>query len=152
MTLYDLTEIETSTGNMPICAVLFHWVLGAQLIAHVAVRLLLRPLEFWRNQSPVYDKVPYDLFLLSCVWFDDYCLLSFSLSDALTRYLWWYIQDHGVIGIQEEVPRVTRSRGLFLINCIELLASLYTLYMNENVLTGYILHYLHHRKIALNPL
>ncbi|KAL6145154.1 hypothetical protein ACLB2K_055842 [Fragaria x ananassa] len=38
-------------------------------------RLLLRPLEFWRNQSPVYDK------------------------------------DHGVIGIQEEVPRVTRSRG-----------------------------------------
>nr|XP_011466582.1 PREDICTED: uncharacterized protein LOC101312069 isoform X2 [Fragaria vesca subsp. vesca] len=40
-------------------------------------RLRLRPLEFWRNQSAVYDK------------------------------------DHGVIGIQEEIPRVTPSRGSF---------------------------------------
>ncbi|KAL6145968.1 hypothetical protein ACLB2K_056651 [Fragaria x ananassa] len=39
-------------------------------------RLRLRPLEFWRNQSAVYDK------------------------------------DHGVIGIQEEIPRVTPSRVL----------------------------------------
>ncbi|XP_024189265.1 uncharacterized protein LOC112193374 isoform X1 [Rosa chinensis] len=38
-------------------------------------RLQLPPLEFWRNQSAVYDK------------------------------------DHGVIGIQEELPRVTASRG-----------------------------------------